>query len=443
MVVSASLRAARPGLSRLGSLGAGGRGLLLIGLVVDGIGSYVYLSASGRALGPDRFALVSVLWAVMFLIGNGLFIPVDQELARAIAAGAGGVAALRRVAAVAAVAVGGVAVVVLAGAGWIGSSLFRNRAAFALVLLVGVAGLAVMFVVRGVLAGTGDYRSYGVLFIADALAKAVPVLLLAAAGVDDPLPYAWVMALSGWVGCAAALAVARPLAVPAGGDPPDWRPLLTSLGFLLLTSLTSLTLMNLSTIAVEVLSGPAEEAAAGVFLSALVIARIPLFLFQAVQAVVLPRLSARAAAGDAAGFTHDVRRLALMLTAATVVAVAGSVVVGSLVVRVLFGDEFDRIDGWDMGLLTLASMLLTATLTLNQAQIALRRQHQSWWPWAVGLVVFVVALANTGADLLPRVEWAMVVSAAATVVVAAWLLRREIGDLRGQPAGASSGAGAQ
>ncbi len=442
-MVSASLRAARPAVARLGSMGAGGRGVLVLGLVVDGIGSYVYLSASGRALGPDQFASVSVLWAVMFLIGNGLFIPVDQELARAIAAGVGGGAALRRISAVAAAAVGVVGVVILAGSGWIGSSLFRNRAAFAVVLLVGVAGLAVMFVVRGVLAGTGDYRSYGLLFIADALAKAVPVVILAGAGVDDPLPYAWVMALSGWVGCAAALVAARPLAVRVGGDPPDWRPLLTSLGFLLLTSLTSLTLMNLSTVAVEVLSGPAEEAAAGVFLSALVIARIPLFLFQAVQAVVLPRLSARAAEGDADGFTRDVRQLGLVIAGATAVAVAGSFVAGSLVVRVLFGDEFDRIGGWDMGMLTLASMLMTATLTLNQAQIALRRQHQSWWPWAAGLVVFVVALANSGAELLPRVEGAMVASAAATVVVVAWLLRNEIGDLRVQPAGASRGAGAQ
>ncbi|MBU6216548.1 MAG: hypothetical protein KGR17_08070, partial [Acidobacteria bacterium] len=129
-MVSASLRADRPGLRRLGSLGAGGRGVLVLGLIADGIGSYIYLSASGRALGPDQFAVVSVLWAVMFLIGNGLFIPVDQELARAIAAGVGSGAALRRIAAVAAAAVGVVGVIILAGSGWIGSSLFRNRAAF-------------------------------------------------------------------------------------------------------------------------------------------------------------------------------------------------------------------------------------------------------------------------------------------------------------------------
>ncbi len=436
-------RPTRTGASRLATLGSGGRGVLIAGLLVDGVGSYLFLSVSGRALGPDRFALVSVLWAVTFLVGNGLFIPAEQELARAIASRAGGAAALRRIVAVTAGAVAAVAVILTVSSNWISSSLFRSRSGFVLALAVGVAGVAFMFVVRGLLAGTGDYRSYGVLFMVDAAAKALPVVALAGAGVDDPLPYAWVMATSGWIGSLVGLLVARPLAIRPGGRASPWPGLLSSLGFLLLTSLTSLTLMNLSTVTVEVLSGPAEEAAAGVFLSALVIARIPLFLFQAVQAVVLPRLSARAADGDAAGFSDDVRLLAGIVTAATVVATVGSVMVGTLVVRVLFGEEFDRIGGWDMGALTLASMLMTATLTLNQAQIALRRQHQSWWPWAAGLVAFGVAVGTSGAELLTRVEVAMVASAAVTVAVAAWLVRREVGELRRQPAGAWSGAGEQ
>ena len=47
---------------------------------------------------------------------------------------------------------------------------------------------------------------------------------------------------------------------------------------------------------------------AGIFLSGLVIARIPLFLFQAIQAIVLPgcRCSRR---GDLGGFRSDLRRL--------------------------------------------------------------------------------------------------------------------------------------
>ena len=64
----------------------GGRSSLTFGLLLDGVASYVFLSAAGRDLGPDKFAIVSVLWVVLFLVGNGLFIPVEQELSRSISA---------------------------------------------------------------------------------------------------------------------------------------------------------------------------------------------------------------------------------------------------------------------------------------------------------------------------------------------------------------------
>ena len=50
-------------------------------------------------------------------------------------------------------------------------------------------------------------------------------------------------------------------------------------------------LINGGVIAVELLATPAQEAAAGIFLSGLLIARVPLFLFQAVLAGLLPKLS--------------------------------------------------------------------------------------------------------------------------------------------------------
>jgi O-antigen/teichoic acid export membrane protein len=416
---------------RVRSIADGGRVILTLGLVADGIGSYLYLTSSGRALGPERFALISVMWAVLFLIGNGLFIPVEQELARSIASshaqGDDGNGIVSRLATAAGVLVAVVAVIGIALSGTIRAALFRDQTGFVAALIVGVASIACMFLVRGVLAGTGRYAAYGALFMADAAAKAAPALGAAAAGVDEPLVYAWIMATSGFIGCLVALAVARPIGLRRGTGPATpWPPILSALGFLLLTSVLSLTVINIGTVAVEVLSGPTEEAAAGIFLSALVIARVPLFLFQAVQAIVLPRLSAKASVGDIHGFRADLRLLAGGLAGLTAVAVVGAFALGAFAQRVLFGDEFDRIDGRDMGLLTLASMLMTGALTLNQAQIALRRQHQTWWPWALALVAFVAVAATSTSDLLGRVEWAMCAAGAVALVVAAWLLRSEL-----------------
>ena len=426
-----STRPAASILDRARSIAGGGRSILTLGLVADGVGSYLYLTSSGRALGPERFALISVMWAVLFLIGNGLFIPVEQELARSIASsharGADGNGIVSRLAIATAVLVAVVATIGIAMSGTIRASLFRDQTGFVAALIVGVGSVACMFLVRGVLAGTGRYAAYGALFMADASAKAVPAVVLAGSGVDEPLVYAWIMATSGFIGCLVALAVARPIGLRrATGPAAPWAPILSALGFLLLTSVLSLTVINIGTVAVEVLSGPAEQAAAGIFLSALVIARVPLFMFQAVQAVVLPRLSAKASIGDITGFRADLRLLAGGLAGLTAVAVAGAFAFGAFAQRVLFGDEFDRIDGRDMGLLTLASMLMTGALTLNQAQIALRRQHQTWWPWALALVAFLAVAAKSSSDLLGRVEWAMCAAGGVALVVAAWLLRSEL-----------------
>ncbi len=432
-----------------------GRTVLVLGLLIDGVGSYLYLSASGRALGPDRFALVSVTWALLFLVGNGLFYPVEQELARSIASNAargtlrlpsGG--SVRQILTVAVVVTVVACTAVAVGSPLVRESLFRGETGFVAAFVVGLIGVAATLVMRGILAGTGRYVAYGAMYAADAVGKAVPALLLAAAGVDSPVVYAWVMAGSAYLGVIVALVVARPIGLPPDRTPTPWTALLSSLAFLLLTSATSLTLINLGTVAVEVLSDPSENTSAGVFLSALVIARIPLFLFQALQAVVLPRLSAAASIGDRSSFTRDVRVLVAGLGVLTVVATIAAAIAGPTVVALLFGDEFNLIDGRDMALLALASMLLTATLTLNQAQIALRRQRESWWPWAVGLVVFVAVAANLDTELLARVEWSMVWSATAAVAVASVALWRGVAELRAAPgdqdvAGATSGAGEQ
>ena len=62
-----------------GVVGVGG------GLVVLGVCSYAFLALAGRALSPADFATLSVLWALVYTVGPGLFLPLEQEVARALA----------------------------------------------------------------------------------------------------------------------------------------------------------------------------------------------------------------------------------------------------------------------------------------------------------------------------------------------------------------------
>ncbi|UDY35564.1 lipopolysaccharide biosynthesis protein [Dermatobacter hominis] len=430
----------------------GGRSSLTFGLLLDGVASYVFLSAAGRDLGPDKFAIVSVLWVVLFLVGNGLFIPVEQELSRSIAAraarGSGWNSLVHRVTLASATVL---VVALLAGVvarDHIADSLFRGDIAFVWLLLFGLVGVWLMFVLRGVLSGEHRFHGYGLMFAADALGKAIPGVGLLWWGALHPSAYGLIVSGSAYVGIAVAWACLRhrrrrsPGRSPVGtvditettftcaaGAPdvaPPWGRLSASMGFLLLTSFLSALAINIGTVAIEVIGSRVDADKAGIFLSGLVIARIPLFLFQAIQAIVLPRLSRLAALGDLTGFRSDLRRLNVAMAACTGIAVVGAAALGPLAVRILFGEEFALLGARDMALLTLASMLMTAALTLNQAQIALHHQRQTGWPWGLATAAFLAIVATNGRDLFLRVELGMVAAGLVACAFVAVLVHREL-----------------
>jgi len=59
-----------------------------VGLLLFGAASYAFLAVAARSCGPSRFATLSLLWITTTTLGAGLFLPLEQELARA-AEGAG------------------------------------------------------------------------------------------------------------------------------------------------------------------------------------------------------------------------------------------------------------------------------------------------------------------------------------------------------------------
>ena len=56
------------------------------GLMVFGGAAYVHLAVAGHSLSTRGMAAMSVLWSIVFLLGLGLFFPVEQELIRHVAA---------------------------------------------------------------------------------------------------------------------------------------------------------------------------------------------------------------------------------------------------------------------------------------------------------------------------------------------------------------------
>jgi len=394
-----------------------------IGLIILGITAYAFLVISARALGPERYAALSATWALVFLVGPGFFLPLEQEVGRALSARAArgvGAAPLVRRAALA----GGVLVVVLTALTVVISpALLEHLFDDQVLLVVALAGAFFAYfaehLVRGILAGAKLFNRYGLVLGVEGVCRLGACVVLALVGVKTAGPYGLAIALAPIAAAAAAARPARAALLP--GPEAEWGELSRALGYLLAGSLLAQLLVNAGPLAVKILAGPGEESLTGHFLAGLVITRVPLFLFQAVQAAILPRLSGLAAAGRHADFRTGLGRLLLVVAVIGGLAIVGALIAGPLAVRVLFGSEF-KLSRLDLTYLAAGSAAYMLSLALAQALIALSAYARVAAAWAVGVVVFfIVTFAVSG--LLFRVELGFLAGAgAASVAMGAGLL---------------------
>ena len=417
------------------------------GLVVNGLAAYTFITLASRDLGAEVYTPVGLLWALSFLLGPGFFQPLEQETARSIAGRpADGLRAVVRPAAILGGSLAlGLVVVAVVAAPWIVDSLFAGHDVLLVGLLLVLVGLGTGHLVRGVLAGLGRFGGYSRYFIGDGLGRLLLVGVGSMVLTDEVAVYGLAVGGAPFLGVAAALtgrrsAPGRPEPIRgtvalgtvstgtvALGRRGELGALAPAMGFLLVASVSTAIVLNVSPLAVELLAGPSEREEAGRFLNALLVARVPLFFFQAVQASLLPKLSSLAADGHLEEFRRVLGRLLALVGALGAAAVVACALVGHLVVEMAFGAEFAVLRR-DMVLLAASSAVLMIVLSLAQALIAQRCQGRMALAWLAGLCAFPLVLAF-GGDLFIRVELALLATVVTAMLVMAVLLGRRPGLL--------------
>jgi O-antigen/teichoic acid export membrane protein len=151
-----------------------------------------------------------------------------------------------------------------------------------------------------------------------------------------------------------------------------------------------------------VLQTPAQDDLVGKLALGILIARVPLLGFQAVQAALLPKLARLAGAGQDVEFRKALRQLVMIVLAVGVVGVLGGFTLGHAAGKILFGDKF-TLTNRDVGLLAVGSGAFIFTLTVAQALIALRSYAAAALSWLAGAVGCVVG-ALVADDLFLRSE---------------------------------------
>ena len=100
------------------------------------------------------------------------------------------------------------------------------------------------------------------------------------------------------------------------------------------------------------------------FAYGVLLARIPLFLFQAVQAALLPRLARLAARGEFVEFRAGLRRLLTLVAAIGVIGTVGALVLGAPIVDLVYGAD---LSGRTMAMLALSSAIYMGAIATSQA----------------------------------------------------------------------------
>jgi O-antigen/teichoic acid export membrane protein len=396
------------------------------GLLVAGVSAYAFIALSARVLGKVESAPLSAQWSLVFLLGPGLFLPIEQEVSRALAErrarGVGGAPVVRRAATIGVGLALAVLVILIATARWSVDELFDHQLLLLVGLAFGLVGALGGHLTRGCLSGTSNFKAYGTYIGADGFIRFLGCALVALLGVRTAGWFGVAVGIAGLLAVPVALKVQRPKLDP--GPEAAWAEISSALGYLLAASLCAFSLMNIGPVAVKILATDAQTEAAGRFLSAVVVARIPLFLFQAIQAALLPKLTGLASTGRLGDFRIGLKRLLTVVAGLAVLGTLIGYVLGPFVVQTMSGPEF-HFEHRTMGLLAAGSGCYMLALAIAQAIIALGGHRDQLLGWAAGLLSLILTIAFISDDLYLRVELGLLIgSLVAFAVMAALLARR-------------------
>jgi O-antigen/teichoic acid export membrane protein len=385
--------------------------------------TYVVLVLAGRALGPSRFGALSVLYVLMTSVATGLFLPLEQELARRRGDERGrgvwdGTLLLRTT--VFGLLLGVGAVVVCVAGFPVSLRLLGQHRQLLAALAVGLLGYACCFVTRGEFAGRAQLRRYGGQLAVEGGVRLVGALALVVADVRTVEWYGWLFGIAPWValGCST-LRWRRPAGSPTLDTP---VPLPRNLALLLVSSLAAQLLINAGPLVAALLARSDERAQVGVFLAALTVVRVPVFLFTAVQPSFLPAMAQHAASDRRESFMRLLRGVLTGATILVAVSTAGAVGVGPWALHLLFGFDhnLDRLIFLQM---TLAVGLFLVAAILAQSLLGRGEHAATTTGWLAGLVG-LGAGTTIGHDTITRAAAGFLLGAATATTVLAFLLSR-------------------
>lgn len=416
---------------------------LAIGLGVLGAAGYAFVAVVGHVFGDPAdagvlSALIS-LYLLVNIIGPGIFAALEQETNRAVSAATARGEPLRPIARraglLALCSFGALVVLVLGAWPLVLSRVLDARPGMLVALIVAIAGSGAVYWARGLLGGQQRFPAYARTLYVEGAARLLPCLLLLVLALRWPTGYAMAFAVGSAV---AALSVAPGLRLaPAATVPAPVEGMARSLSYLVVATSLSQLVANLAPVVVTYRS-PDNLVTAGVFGSTFVLARIPLFLFAPVQAVLLPKLTRAATLGHHQTLERRLRQAVALVFAVGAIGVVGCVWLGPWAAEALFNTAY-RPSATMLGLLGAATLVMMTVLVVQPTLVALGRQRLVTLGWIAGSIVFLALLVlmpePVGAALCAQLVGPLVVLGVLVVGVVRALRQLGFGSAPASPSG--------
>lgn len=351
-------------------------GIVGLGYLCSGAAMLAFFAVASRALTPTGLAEVAVTWTVIVLAGGCLLVPVEREVARRTAAAQ---AHSARFAALVA-ALTGVAAAVIAAA--------ATRTGIMSALGVGASvaiGTTATAVGRGTLAGHQRLRAAALITTSEGALRLLLIAALSAAGAATPTTVTLALAAAALLTGAAAVTAAHgqtPRAAVVRPDAPRLLPVLVAASVIsqltlnspvLIAKWTGATAVTVSTIAIVLMIG-----------------RVPLYLFQAVQTTLLPHLTRLTQADEQHQARTDTNRVAAACALTGTIATITATALGPPLISTLYGPTY-RPTPVLFTLIGIAATAALIALTLGQHQQAQRHHTTVLLAWTAAATTGIVA----------------------------------------------------
>jgi O-antigen/teichoic acid export membrane protein len=363
---------------------------VLFGIGALALGSYALLAVTSRALSPHEYSLFAAYWSVVMGLVLGATAPLETFGLSTTTVSQNRLNIDRQfIDAISLVFIGAlIAILVLLP--WSVPRVFDGHWSFLVATVLTLVGFLLTYSSRGILIVEHRSSRYAQLMSAESVLRilfALALISLIGAGGSSVSLAVSLAAL--FVGLASYYSVRSHVSLKVNWKKSDirntdtFRPLLVA-------SLATLLLLNLGPFVVQFLAG-AEAAAAGIFLNALTLSRLPIMLGPVLQARLVPSVAAILSREEFPTLSKLIGKGLRGLVIGGAVFVTGFSVFGDTIINFFFGGN-TTLNHLDLALLAIPTFLYLLAIVFQSVLVALKETKKIAKAWVLGLFAYLAAL---------------------------------------------------